>query len=45
MDTELKTEFRVDDEITLRAWRETDFDIAFETFFAIASTSRTSCGG
>ena len=29
MDQELKTEFRLDDEIVLRAWREEDIEIAF----------------
>ncbi|HEX6125950.1 MAG TPA: GNAT family N-acetyltransferase [Pyrinomonadaceae bacterium] len=31
MDIELKTEFRLDDEITLRAWRESDVDVAYES--------------
>ena len=30
MDIELNSEFRIDDEITLRAWRETDVDNALE---------------
>ncbi len=30
MDEELKTEFRLDDEIVLRAWREDDVDAALE---------------
>ena len=31
MDTELKTFFRLDDEITLRAWEEADVEHGFET--------------
>jgi ribosomal-protein-serine acetyltransferase len=30
MDIELKTEFRLDDEITLRAWEENDIEAGFE---------------
>ena len=30
MDKELKTEFRLDDEIVLRAWRDNDVEIAFD---------------
>ena len=30
MDKELKTEFRIDDGIVLRAWREDDVEIAYD---------------